>query len=538
MSEDPLGRWKDPAGVYGSANREDVYGSGSMGESYADRAARERQQDRASEEERQRREREAGRKQPDPWGKVPPIPTGRTSSKNRRGSTTTTTQSGSNGGSLVGPLIVGGAAAAGGFFLWRRHRRRGKQVAPDASAPSSDWWSHTHSWRLASAVVLCVAILVIASRLDAPPAADASGVHGNWYQSPTWDYRVSWNDDWTAVPEDELVNWGDGHQDRLYLQQGTGWLGVWGGDLYGGSLAECIADQEQQLADVDGVYNLRLVNNFNTTSGGLGTLHTYRARYDDGTRRDRAQYSECRPMDGGDGMLIIERWGDEATILEAFDRGIVGGMLDTNPWQPRAVRWIGYLAAIMLAGAALSVFRTPGEATLGIIVSAVPVLAFAAIPPRTMLLPILGVMALMAAAGYASYRARLADERRPVAPELPVEMASDPPLSLPLQVTVDQGVPAEPIVDSSRPLPPQVTVGQIAPALEPAVAIDPKRPLPPQVTPVHREVAESTVAPVPQLSPSESIDATARPPAVEPVELDQHRPQLLPDPLAIRPADV
>lgn len=137
-----------------------------------------------------------------------------------------------------------------------------------------------------------------------------TGIDGNVYVSPTYDFTVEWNEDvWTAVPDDELI---DEYQnelslDRLVLDTETASLFVEGHfDLTDGDMEACVEAEIEVLEQSDEVSNFEVLENENgDPMVGETVGSAYRAITLTMDDVNLAEYVECRPIDAGESVLVI-----------------------------------------------------------------------------------------------------------------------------------------------------------------------------------------------------------------------------------------
>ena len=137
-----------------------------------------------------------------------------------------------------------------------------------------------------------------------------TGIDGNQYVSPTYDFSVEWDDDvWTVDPDEELINElpDDMALDRLVLDTETSTLYIEGRtDFDDGDLEACVDHDIDALEQTSEISNLDVREDENgdpmegETADGAYKVITL-------TLEDTnlTEYIECRPIDEGESVLVI-----------------------------------------------------------------------------------------------------------------------------------------------------------------------------------------------------------------------------------------
>ena len=215
--------------------------------------------------------------------------------------------------------------------------------------------------RRAAVAAFLVALLFVGIPLTPPaarPAAAGSAqIDGQTYVSPTFGYRLAWDDSWLVT---DVVT--EAETDTLVLSNGLAFVQFTASPGFGGSAAACVADYEAALAFRAGAGNVEPV----TDGGGAEVAaddasaraaFSYTLDFEDGGAIDIVDEVECRTLLGGAAMLQIvasTELVDYGAVQPAIEE-LKAGLALPSPGEPGPAfvsgRWRVAVAAAVRAPA-------------------------------------------------------------------------------------------------------------------------------------------------------------------------------------------
>ena len=141
--------------------------------------------------------------------------------------------------------------------------------------------------------------LTVATSATASPV----GVAGNAYESPTFGWRVTWDEDVWAVEE----AWSRGGTDRLRLGTGTSAVTFSAYRAHGGDAARCIRQPIAFRPTQPGTTEVAVVEGPSGDAARTWVVLTFRFTEEDGGRAwEIREYAECRALVPGEAVLVID----------------------------------------------------------------------------------------------------------------------------------------------------------------------------------------------------------------------------------------
>ncbi|MCC7022551.1 MAG: hypothetical protein IT338_06975 [Thermomicrobiales bacterium] len=165
-------------------------------------------------------------------------------------------------------------------------------------------------------LAVCAALLLLASSV----AGISAQVEGSHWTSPTYGFRVSWqNTKWQVDPSGSLVAAGPERLDRLHLVNGVSSLYFEGATRYGGDLSSCVAEEANILSRENGVSDIRPYRDASgapfVADGPNASAAAFSLTLQTGSGQiDLVNYVECRTLVPDEAVLIITLVTDPATF--------------------------------------------------------------------------------------------------------------------------------------------------------------------------------------------------------------------------------
>ena len=88
---------------------------------------------------------------------------------------------------------------------------------------------------------------------QAERVAAQDGVEGSTYTSPTYDWSISWGEEWEVVDSQS-----QGGYDYLELTDQLSYVYFEAYEEFGGNAQDCVADEESDLAEEDGIADIKI----------------------------------------------------------------------------------------------------------------------------------------------------------------------------------------------------------------------------------------------------------------------------------------
>jgi hypothetical protein len=150
------------------------------------------------------------------------------------------------------------------------------------------------------------------SPVVATPAATPAGVTGNAYESPTFGWRVSWDDEVWSVEE----AWSRGGTDRLRLGTGTSAVTFSAYRAHDGDASRCIRQPIAFRPTQPGTTDVREVEGPTGDAARTWVVLTFVFTEEQGGRAwEIREYAECRSLVPGAAVLVI----DFLAVAEEYD---------------------------------------------------------------------------------------------------------------------------------------------------------------------------------------------------------------------------
>jgi hypothetical protein len=160
----------------------------------------------------------------------------------------------------------------------------------------------------------------------ASPAATPAAVTGNAYESPTFGWHLTWDDDVWSV-EDE---WSRGGTDRLRLGTGTSSVHFSAYRAHDGDAARCIEQPIAFRPTQPGTTDVTVVEGPTGDTARTWLVQTFVFTEEQGGRDwEIREYAECRSLVPGEAVLVIDflavadEYDDHFPLLEELLAGIV-----------------------------------------------------------------------------------------------------------------------------------------------------------------------------------------------------------------------
>lgn len=181
--------------------------------------------------------------------------------------------------------------------------------------------------RIAWLVALIVALAPMFGLSD--PVAAQDGVEGTTYTSPTYQWSISWNDDWEVVD----VESEDGY-DYLELTDQLSYVYFEAYEEFAGNALDCVADERTDLAEQDGIVDIDIgtdVGGDPLTGGDEANayaVYTMSFTGTDGIVTELVEYSECWTLVPGEAVLeasqitVRDAYNDAAPLVQDLLRGV------------------------------------------------------------------------------------------------------------------------------------------------------------------------------------------------------------------------
>ena len=170
--------------------------------------------------------------------------------------------------------------------------------------------------RRVSIVLAALVILGQAALAGVQPAAAFQGGDGNSYTSPTYDWSISWTDDWTVTDEDV-----DDVYDTLQLSDGLSEVMFLSYEGFDGDPVACVEDKLELLEDVEGFSDVELGTDRNgeplqgEDDTGAYAVYTFTFSPEEGDPFKMVEYTDCRTLVPGEAVLDIS----QITLREAYN---------------------------------------------------------------------------------------------------------------------------------------------------------------------------------------------------------------------------
>ena len=170
------------------------------------------------------------------------------------------------------------------------------------------------SKRFTWAIVLIVVLTPVLGRAERVVAQD--GVDGSTYVSPTYDWSISWGDEWEVVDAES-----EGGYDYLELTDQLSYVYFEAYEEFDGNALDCVADEESDLAGEDGVSDIKIGTDVggDPLSGGdeanAYAVYTMSLTDADDIQTDLVEYTECWTLVEGEAVLEV----GQITVRDAYN---------------------------------------------------------------------------------------------------------------------------------------------------------------------------------------------------------------------------
>jgi uncharacterized protein len=168
--------------------------------------------------------------------------------------------------------------------------------------------------RFVWAIVAITVLTPLFAQAELVAAQD--GVEGSTYTSPTYDWSISWGEAWEVVDSQS-----QGGYDYLELTDQLSYVYFEAYEEFGGNAQDCVADEESDLADQDGISDIKIGTDVggDPLTGGDETnafaVYTMSYTDSDGIQTDLVEYSECWTLVEDAAVLEIS----QITVRDAYN---------------------------------------------------------------------------------------------------------------------------------------------------------------------------------------------------------------------------
>lgn len=176
-------------------------------------------------------------------------------------------------------------------------------------------------------IVLVIALSPLFGTAERAVAQD--GVEGSTYISPTYDWSITWDDNWDVVDAQSQ----DGY-DYLELTDQLSYVYFEAYEEFDGNAQDCVAEEESDLAEQDGISDIQIGTDVagDPLTGGDETnayaVYTMSFTGANDIQTDLVEYNECWTLVEGEAVLEISQitvrdaYNDAAPVVQDLLRGV------------------------------------------------------------------------------------------------------------------------------------------------------------------------------------------------------------------------